>query len=892
LAELTLSLPGVSGVHLREPEGEPLTPVVPTGSAKMPAAPDLCGRLQLHGEIARGGMGVILKGRDTDLGRNIAVKVLLPAHASNAESVLRFIAEAQISGQLQHPGIAPVYELGRFPDRRPYFTMKLVKGKTLAALLAARKGAAQDRPRLVGVFAQVCQTLAYAHARGVIHRDLKPANVMVGAFGEVQVMDWGLAKVLTEAGGAEEQKTLPPPQVSVIRTLRSDSDEEFAGAGSHTQLGSVLGTPAYMAPEQARAEIEQVDERADVFGLGAILCEILTGRPPFTGKPAEALRKAQAGRLEEAYARLGACGADAELVALARRCLAAEPGDRPRNATVVAAKMDAHLVSVQERLRRAELEHAAAAARAKGEMRTRRLAEAKAAEQRKRHRVTLALAAALLALVLVGGSGVGWWLQERAATRREVEAALAEAHAELAVGHWTEAQAALGQAEGRLGGGGPEALRAKVQQARLDADTVEALDEIRFRLVEGWEASRPGWGTPEASYAEKFRKHGLDAPKVPAAQAVALVQQSAIREALLVALHDWRQIRPVLDFDCSPTDEGLRVRALHRGGFVPTDWRPRVGDLITGVGQGMAGPVVDIRGKPVSEVSNLIGGKLGTTVRLRVLPAGAEESREYALTRGGLLGAWLEEVLQGADDDTWRRAFRDAVALNDKQTMKALTGQAGVWTQPPAILAALARALNRAGLAEEAATFLQRAQRRHPHDFWINYELGGLLTTAVQPARPEQAIGYYRVALAVRSGSAAVKNDLAWALATCPDPKLRDPRQAVELALEAVRSTANGTYYNTLGAALYAAGHWREAIAALQKSMQLRQGGDGYDWFFLSMAHARLGDKEKARSWYDRAVAWMDKHAPHNDELCRFRADAAKLLDLPPDDAAPKKKKP
>ena len=114
----------------------------------------------------------------------------------------RFIEEAQISGQLQHPGITPVYELGQFADQRPYFTMKLVKGKTLATLMAARKSPEEEGTRFLNIFAQICQTLAYAHARGVIHRDLKPSNVMVGAFGEVQVMDWGLAKRLPDTAAA------------------------------------------------------------------------------------------------------------------------------------------------------------------------------------------------------------------------------------------------------------------------------------------------------------------------------------------------------------------------------------------------------------------------------------------------------------------------------------------------------------------------------------------------------------------------------------------------------------------------------------------------------------------------------------------------------------------
>ncbi len=247
LAALDATVGRVPRVLLRDDETGTAMLVRPH-SSEMPVRTGEAGRYHLLGEIARGGMGVVLKGRDEDLGRDLAVKVLLEKHRDNAELVRRFIEEAQIGGQLQHPGIVPVYELGQLPDRRLYIAMKLVKGRTLAALLEARRDPAEDRARLLQVFEQVCQTMAYAHSCGVIHRDLKPSNVMVGNFGEVQVMDWGLAKVLGQGGVADEEKSLRDRvEPDAIRTMRTGSE------AGESRAGSVLGTPAYMAPEQARA---------------------------------------------------------------------------------------------------------------------------------------------------------------------------------------------------------------------------------------------------------------------------------------------------------------------------------------------------------------------------------------------------------------------------------------------------------------------------------------------------------------------------------------------------------------------------------------------------------------------------------------------------------------
>jgi eukaryotic-like serine/threonine-protein kinase len=359
-------------------------------------------RYELVQAVGQGGTGVVYRGRDRVLGCEVAVKVLRADCRDRPDVRRRFVAEARVGGQLQHPAIVPVYEQGRFADGRPYFAMKLVEGHTLAELLRARADPTQDLQHLLGVFGQVCQAVAYAHSRGVVHRDLKPANVMVGAFGEVQVMDWGFAKVAVSdqpaVDGDQATSSPPPPATGCPPT------------DDRTQSGVLLGTPAYMPPEQARGEAALIDPRADVFALGAMLCEILTGRPPYDGGSVdEVCRRAAEGNLGAAHARLDACGADPALRELAKRCLAAERTERPADAGGVARAVADYLASAQERLRRTEVERAAAEARAQG-------ARAKAQAERRWLRLALALAAALLL-----GAGAAAW-QAVVATRAKQDA--------------------------------------------------------------------------------------------------------------------------------------------------------------------------------------------------------------------------------------------------------------------------------------------------------------------------------------------------------------------------------------------------------------------------------------------------------------------------------------
>jgi serine/threonine protein kinase len=237
----------------------------PSATYAQTAVPDLPGKVavpgyEVLGEVARGGMGVVYRARDPRFERAVAIKVM---HAG--QDAQRFVVEAQVTAQLPHPGVPPVHELGRLADGRPFLAMKLIEGRTLGDEM---KGAtAADLPRLLAAFERICETVGFAHARGIVHRDLKPANVMVGAFGEVLVMDWGLAKDSRRAeGGTRTEATVALPLVAAAR----------AADTLQTLAGTVKGTPAYMAPEQARGEA--VDSRADVFALGGILAAILTRR--------------------------------------------------------------------------------------------------------------------------------------------------------------------------------------------------------------------------------------------------------------------------------------------------------------------------------------------------------------------------------------------------------------------------------------------------------------------------------------------------------------------------------------------------------------------------------------------------------------------------------------
>src|SRR5262245_34172500 len=462
---------------------------------------------QLCEVIGSGGMGSVYRALDVALGRDVAVKLLAEHFAPGSPLAQRFLSEARITGQLQHPGIPAVHQVGALPDGRPFLAMKLIQGNNLDAMLTERADPSAERGRLLGVFEAVCQAVGYAHAHRVIHRDLKPSNIMVGAFGEVQVMDWGLAKVLGDPEPATE--ALGDPKPGCVDTLKAEETRAWtdvcptpAGA-SHTRAGSLVGTPAYIPPEQAVGEIAQINERSDVFGLGALLAVILTGKPPYVGASFDSVRiQAVEGKLDDCFARLDASGAEPELVALCKKCLAPEQSDRPRDAGEVAEAVAGLRAAAEERAQLAERERLAA--------------EVQAAEQMKRRKTFQRAAAAVFVVLLLGVAGTTIGLIKADSERRIAK------------------QAQKDEAEQRRAAiAARSSAESEAERANLEAATAAQVSEFLVGLFES--RDRVAFGAANLAFhkSQDVRARDLLARGVARLNAAELQGQPLVRARLL-----------------------------------------------------------------------------------------------------------------------------------------------------------------------------------------------------------------------------------------------------------------------------------------------------------------------------------------------------------------------
>jgi serine/threonine-protein kinase len=648
-------------------------------------------------------MGIVYRAQDRLLNRTVAVKVMRSRFMDRPDLLRRFLAEARIHGKLQHPGVVPVYEVGTLPDTRPFIAMKLIEGQTLALLLRERTTPADNLAHYLKVFETLCQTMAYAHRQGVIHRDLKPENLMVGAFGEVQVMDWGLAKFLNPAdavaptpdgfeaveksaylsgdGGSQPGSDHLTQAVAIVPV---GPDDPTVG---YTTAGEVFGTLPYMPPEQARGETDRVDRRSDVFALGAILCQILTGQPPYFGAPETLRDQARGGKLFGAFVLLDRCGADQAVVLLAKHCLAVEPNSRPADAGVLAAMMTQCLEGLQDRTRQLEMSRLAADAR---------VAEAEAREKlaRKARRLARSLAVVSVMVAALLAAWIGWY------TRHAVVVASDEsARHELAV-HQVEAALAAADArhqEARTAPGGPLVRAAAARQALADCQRAESLLE---------KTSEPPTGLRERLWNLKGQ-----------------VTHTQLGIDLIIALDDCR--RELLD-----TREYIDREAA----------AARSRELFAAKGLDLAQVSEDVREYP--------GFRAALADWLAVSPdEGERNSIAHAL-----------ESLPGGPSPAWLQA----VSRSDPDRLVKVADSPSEAPIPVVSFALVAERLFKDGKPAEAERLLTRGVRQHPQNFTLNVRLATALRANGKSAN---AIRYLTAAHAARPDYPAVNYALGLALA-------------------------------------------------------------------------------------------------------------------------------
>ncbi len=858
------------------------------------------------GEIARGGMGVVLKGHDTDLGRDVAVKVLDPEMAKRPEVVQRFIEEAQVGGQLQHPGIVPVYELGLMGDDRPYFTMKLVKGRTLAALFLQRKSPSDNRGRLLAIFESVCQTMAYAHSKGVLHRDLKPANIMVGAFGEVQVVDWGLAKVLSRGGVADEKRANQSLH-TIIATVRSGP----GSSGSDSMVGSVMGTPAYMAPEQAQGEIEQLDERADVFSLGAILCELLTGRQVYEATDGESLVvHAARAKLDPARARIEACDADSALKQLCLECLMPARAARPANADEVAKAVHAYSTTVEERAQKAELSAAES--------------RIKAAEERRRRKLTVALAGAVAVALAVGGGGYWWVNHEREQRMEQTRVAVESAHGEaIEFGRVGKPESALAASRRALTlaetGGADAALleraRGFVAQAELDLGSAEreralrAQDErLRDRLVElriaqiGTIGNRDRELALDADFTAAFHDYGVDLEGADVVPALKRIRERAIAEEVALALDDWGRVRRKVHGPRSEKAENLFFLSM---------------DLD-------ADPARQRMRQAIADADLAVLLELGAPDNLAKLEPGSIFVLSAALWDGFEshrpdVFRIYDQALHIYPGDYVLQSVGGTIYDTVGRVQSALMCRAAALSLRPGDFNALYRmgeSLSFLGRLTDAVGTFRACLALNPNNVEGLWSLGVCLTQlgdragALQnytralelednPGLRADILGTrYIMGLATRDEveTAATKSlnglelmNLLYPLLDHPDPSQRDPDFVLRVIDERGDELRRDDWFFVLEAVAHArANDWSAALAALdgkyfQSKLQLVTP-NAFD-FLRSLIYSKLGNAEAARECHARGMAEWDNLTGGNptawehSDVMRWRREAEAALD-------------
>jgi tetratricopeptide (TPR) repeat protein/tRNA A-37 threonylcarbamoyl transferase component Bud32 len=705
---------------------------------------------------AMGGLGAVFVAQDEELHREVALKEIQERHADRPESRSRFLLEAEITGGLEHPGIVPVYGLGQYPDGRPFYAMRFIRGDSLKD--AVQRFHQAERPgrdpgeralalrELLGRFVDVCNAVAYAHSRGVLHRDLKPSNVMLGKYGETLVVDWGLAKPVGKPGEPPalpgEPGALATGGLSEPGALATGVDEPTLRPTSApdllpTLMGKALGTPQYMPPEQAAGRLDLLGPASDVYSLGATFYCLLTGQAPFKNtEDGQVLQQVQRGQFRRP--RQVQRTVPPPLEAICLKAMALRPKDRYASAKALADDVEHWLADEPvsawpEPLR------------------------VRAGRWVRRHRTLVTAAAATLLAVLVVGGGAWVLVTEEQTARLEQEARQAKQRAERTrlaeeelrraverrnearqfsgddVAKWNEAFAAVKRAEGLLTGGEADAaLRAQVRRLlrEMEAEArdrrlLEQLDDARLQSAAAGKEAPFDYAGAFDLYARALRQDGLDVLKSTPREAARWLNQRRIKPQLVAAMEEWADYAPQAD----------------------------------------------------------------ARQRLRAIIAAADPN-----------------------PGSFRRRWRQAAGNRKELARLAAVPQAQ--QLPASDQARLGTYLIHAGESARAAEFLRSAWARYPGDFWINFNLAYALARMEKP-RWGEAIRFYTAALAIRPRSATVYSNLGVAL-----ENQQDLPGAVTVLRKAIQiNPRDAGAYTNLGNALAAQKDLPGAIAAHRKAI-------------------------------------------------------------------------
>jgi serine/threonine protein kinase/Flp pilus assembly protein TadD len=835
------------------------TPVQPVATVEEPhreTAGAMIGPYKLNEQIGEGGMGTVWMAQQTEpIKRTVALKLIKPGMDSR-QVLARFEAERQVLALMDHPNIAKVHDSGVTTDGRPYFVMELVKGVPITRYCDERRLTPRQRLEL---FVPVCQAVQHAHQKGIIHRDLKPSNVLVALYDDKpvpKVIDFGVAKA---------------------------TGPQLTEQSLHTGFGAVVGTVEYMSPEQAGFNQLDIDTRSDIYSLGVLLYELLTGSPPFTRKELEKAGMLEMLRVirEQEPSKPSTKLSTAEGLPT----LAAKRGTEPAKLTrLVRGELDWIVMKALEKHRNRRYETANGFAMDVQRYLADEPVQAcppsmgyRLGKFLRRNKRALAVAAMILFFIVLLGAGGRWVLRDRAARQNkannDLELALERAELFSGQGKRAEALAAIEQAE-RL-----------ASEATTDPSRDTRLAMLKKRLADE--------GRDQAFMAQFEEIRLREASGVNVKEHRFSVE--AVLPELLDALHGY----------------GIEIGVL-----APDEAAAR------------------IQGRPEPVRRDLLAA---LEECLRLAP------REDAQTR-----QWLLAALAAADTDSWRIRVRQAIAAGDWNGLKQLAREVDVRKQAPATLAMLGNALKQhdPGAAVE---LLVRAQQRYPGDLWINHGLASSLQEG-KPPRVDQAVGYYRAALALRPESPGVYYNLANALRD--HGQLNEAIAAYQAALarqydyaEAHNNLANvlskigrleeavshyhdaidakpelAQAYSSLGRCLRIQGKSSEATEVESKgtkiwhqrasvNMQLKQYNQAVAdldegikldpkympaWKSRGDAYHNLGQFDDALADYSKAIELDPKHAPawhargdvHGrlSEWDKCAADFARALEAQPDD--------